>query len=110
MCETHEPPPERNDLERIAGIPNLVQYGEEIESARSNFSDVTDPKEPSPSGDPAVTPFVGNITHGNICVFIPGYFAFFHETKLAVETVLSFMPGVKVVIPTHPMEHHAFRR
>lgn len=55
-------------------------------------------------------PFTGDITQGNICHFIPGFFFFSHETRLAVATILTFMQDVRVVIAIHPMDYHVFYR
>ena len=105
MCETHEPPHDREETELIAGFESLV-HGMDRVSAKSS----TTVEEPSPDMDPAATPFIGDITRGNICVFIPGYFDFFHETRLAVDAILNFMPGVRVAIATDPKEYHVFHR
>ena len=59
---------------------------------------------------PGAIIFIGNITYSNICIYVPGYFEFFHETQLTVNSIFAFMPGVRVVIATHPMDYHVFYR
>lgn len=109
MCETHAFPPEVQDMARRTGIHSLIQNGVEQGFVESSFLDDTFSNEVS-TISPKEKEFLGGIKHGNICIFIPGYFEFFHETRLAVDSIYSFMPGVRVVIATHPMDYHVFYR
>jgi len=102
MCETHEAPPEVQDIARI-------HYGIEAGTAGTNPVGGAYLKDSTTLNPGAIT-FIGNITHGNICVYVPGYFEFFHETQLTVNSIFAFMPGVRVVIATHPMDYHVFYR
>ena len=54
------------------------------------------------------TLFVDDITQGDICIFLPGYFQLLHETRLSVASISTFMPGVRVVIATLPMYYSVF--
>lgn len=96
-------------MARIEGISTRFEHEVTVEKVKSTPVDNAHLEEP-PSVKPAGAPFIGDIMHGNICHFIPGYFEFFHETRLAVATILTFMPGVRVVVATHPMDYHVFYR
>lgn len=96
-------------MARIAGVP--TQFQNDVKVGKKLSTSVNGARLEEPPGiNPAAAPFVGDIMHGNICLFIPGYFEFFHEARLAVESVLTFMPGVRIVIATHPMDYHVFYR
>lgn len=69
-----------------------------------------DLKEPLCHVNLATTLFVDNVTHGDICIFLPGYFQFFHETRIAAASISNFMPGVRVVVATHPIYFNVFHR
>lgn len=56
----------------------------------------------------AASIYSGNITRGEICAFMVGYFEFFSETKAAVSSVVHFMPGMRTGIATHPRDFHVF--
>ena len=107
MCETHEPPPEGHDTKTVVGIVPIVELGsmEEVSS-----TDKKDKKEPPQDFNSSGIPFIGDVRRGNICIFTSGYFDFFHETRLLVETIMEFMPGVKVAVATHPMDYHVYNR
>lgn len=131
MCDTHEPPPaesedgdankpvERNLDEEDAPDPNGL--GLDVGDMSSDWDsaspddmetvvDSSSPVDPaSPMELPAVK-FPDSITNENICVFISGYFEFYHETKVSIQSVQKFMPGVRVTIATHPMDFHVFNR
>ncbi|CAM9634328.1 unnamed protein product, partial [Scytosiphon promiscuus] len=57
----------------------------------------------------AVTPFV-KIVRSDICAFIPGYFKFISETRVSVESIATFMPGMRVVVAVHPSDSHVYRK
>lgn len=59
---------------------------------------------------PATMAYSGDITRGEVCAFMPGYFDFLPETRVSVASVLHFMPGMKVGIATNPMDFHVFNR
>ena len=58
----------------------------------------------------AALPYIGNITRGEICAFMVGYFEFFSETEISVSSVTHFMPGMRVRIATTPRDFHVFNR
>ncbi|CAM9484581.1 unnamed protein product [Scytosiphon promiscuus] len=49
-------------------------------------------------------PFTDDITRGNLCVFVPGYLHQRSFAEVTVESVLHFMPGVRVAIAVDPSE------
>lgn len=109
LCDINETFPGEPSMARIADVTPRFQNDGVVGKVNSTPADGTHMGEP-PSIKPAEAPFIGDIMHGNICHFIPGYFEFFHEARLAVASILTFMPGVRVVIATHPMDYHVFDR
>ena len=103
MCQTHYVPPEGHDFGTVINNDLYLRSNEIIPM------DYTYLKE-EPSSNLAAIPFIGDIKRGDICIFIPGYFEFFHETRIAVSTISTFMPGVRVAIATHPMDYRVFYR
>lgn len=61
-------------------------------------------------GDPAATVYVRNVTRGELCAFMLGYFTFLPEISSSVHSVLSFMPGMRVRIATHHDDFPVFNR
>lgn len=107
MCETNETPPEVKHGTKIDSIGTLIQSGIELEEMETTSRVYL--KEQT-SANPALKTFIGDITRGNICIFTPGYFDLFHETRIAISSISTFMPGVRVVVATHPMDYHVFHR
>lgn len=60
--------------------------------------------------DPADEPFVEGIKRGQICAFMTGFSFFIMETKVAVDSILHFMPGMRVAIATQAEEVSVFER
>lgn len=58
----------------------------------------------------AATTFGGNVTRGEMCAFILGYFEFLPETSVTVSSVTHFMPGMRVGIATSPVDFSVFNR
>lgn len=116
MCDTHEPPPPETEDGSNPVERNLAEQSSQTESDSSSPEaveiafDSSSPIDPaSPTESPAVK-FPDDITNENICVFISGYFEFYHETKVSIESVKKFMPGVRVTVASHPMDFHVFNR
>lgn len=103
MCNTHEPPTSSkklsSDLEKIV---------------RTKWSSVGDTtrraKRVVEHGDRANEVFLGPIHHGSICAFLPGYRDFFGEANVAIQSVATFMPGIRIAIATSPANFHLFNR
>lgn len=103
MCDTHEPP---------------ESDGSEVEAMKVDLNPValrspwTHGADASREGvvDPAATQYIGNITRGEICAFLRGYFEFLPELHASVSSVIDFMPGVRVGIATAQRDFHVFNR
>lgn len=54
--------------------------------------------------------FTKDITRGEICVFVPGYLEYLAETNHTVNSVLVFLPGVRVSIVTSIFDYHVYNR
>lgn len=105
MCATHEPPAAiwsnwtqelgsvDRDEPRLALPANAITKAPEVDIAAE-----------------AAVVYNGNITRGEMCAFILGYFEFLPETSVTVSSVLHFMPGMRVGIATHPGDFHVFNR
>ena len=55
-------------------------------------------------------PFTQNVARGELCAFLPGYLEFLAETNVTVNSILEFMPGVRVSIATGIYDFHAYNR
>lgn len=105
LCTTHEPPTQLpSDDVQLAALENASVHDGTPASSSAKTPPLTDTDEPG-----AIV-YTGNITRGQICVFMRGYFDFFSETKVSVDSVLHFMPGVRVRIATSPTDFHVFNR
>lgn len=60
--------------------------------------------------DPANEPYVKGVKRGQICAFMTGFSFFIMETKVAVESVIHFMPGMRIAIATQAEEVSVFER
>lgn len=60
--------------------------------------------------DPRELLFTKDIARGEICVFVPGYLEYLAETNHTVNSVLGFMPGVRVSIATGIFDFHVYNR
>ncbi|CAM9484511.1 unnamed protein product [Scytosiphon promiscuus] len=49
-------------------------------------------------------PFTDDVLRGNLCVFVPGYLHQRSFAEVTVESVLRFMPGVRVAVAADPSE------
>eukprot|EP00752_Nemacystus_decipiens_P004759 g4334.t1 len=122
MCHTLEPPVEHESLPIAAGDDHSVVGGgvgkghrgasdadqEKTSKEREELTvSLTDDDTPV---DPADEPFVEGIKRGQICAFMTGFSFFIMETKVAVESVLHFMPGMRVAIATQAEEVSVFER
>lgn len=103
MCDTHEPP---------------ESDGSEVEEWKVDLNPL-DLRSPWGSGpdipgkdfvNPAATEYIGNVTRGEICVFLRGYFEFLPELIASVHSVSDFMPGVRVGIATGHKDFHVLNR
>ena len=120
MCDTHEPPPvegagDNAVGEYLAGRRNLADAArdpismEVKDSSLASTADSSSPEEPASPVDPPALQFP-NMSREQICVFLPGFFEFFHETNATIASIRKFMPGVRVTIATHPTDFHVFSR
>eukprot|EP00903_Cladosiphon_okamuranus_P008190 g7887.t1 len=116
MCDTHEPPIAIGSNPKLelgsvgkAEPPVALRSGDATETAEVDVS-YTALTEPQPEVDFAATIFRGNITRGEMCAFMVGYFEFLEETTVGVSSVLHFMPGMRVGIATHPTDYDVFNR
>lgn len=102
LCETHEPPLAiwSSSVHKVGRItPSLELPLEAVTKA----PDVDIPAL-------AATTYSGNVTRGELCAFMIGYFEFLPETTVAVSSVVHFMPGMRVGIATNPRDFHVFNR
>lgn len=60
--------------------------------------------------NPSEILFAQDVVRGEMCAFVPGYFMFIAETKVTVQSVLHFMPGMRVVVAVHPSDAHVYGR
>lgn len=74
---------------------------------RSHRAPVTDDKT---AFDPANEPYMQDVRRGQICAFITGHSFFVMETKVTVESVIHFMPGMRIVVVTQAEEVSIFER
>lgn len=109
ICNTHEVLPEVKDKKRIDSVRTSTQNDVELVATETTFNDNMYLKEHA-NAKLASKAFFRDIMSGNICIFIPGYFDLFYETRLTVSSISTFMPGVMVVIATHPIDYHVFHR
>ena len=45
-----------------------------------------------------------------MCAFVPGFFKYINETEATVLSVLTFMPGMRVVVPSHERDFYVFQK
>lgn len=57
-----------------------------------------------------ITPFVETMARADMCAFVSGYFKFIAETEVTVLSILTFMPGMKVVVATHPGDFYVYQK
>lgn len=105
MCDTHEPPASSmlGDAEQILSEDVSLGNGDR-EHPGDDFSGNYE------NGNPGDTIFTEDIKHSQLCAFMPGYFEFLGESELTVLSVLHFMPGIQMVIPTSFMDFHVFNK
>ena len=104
MCNTHEPPTsievpvesETQEPEPPSSLPHSPDRG------NTNAKDLV--------GDAAATEYVAGIKRGDLCAFMLGYFDFLPETNVSVQSVLQFMPGMRVTIVTDRRDFSVFNR
>lgn len=102
LCATHEPPTTKwSDLTQTT--PGI----DRDEPSQASPA-VTDSK--GPEVDDASITYSGNITRGEMCAFLSGYFEFLPEARVAVSSVVHFMPGMRVGIATNPRDFQVFNR
>eukprot|EP00903_Cladosiphon_okamuranus_P021318 g19589.t1 len=114
LCATHEPPTAfSSDSAQESGYElQHVEGGGLTKSESSSLLSLEAVSE-VPEVDilaPALTPFTGDITRGEVCAFMKGYFDFLPETRVSVSSVLYFMPGMQIGIATNPGDFHVFNR
>eukprot|EP00903_Cladosiphon_okamuranus_P017929 g16497.t1 len=109
LCATHEPPEAM-----LSGSASSQVDGGVVGSTKSSLE--------LPLGDDSMapdigimtanasTPYSGNITRGEMCAFMTGYFEFLPEIRVAVSSVTHFMAGMKVGIAASPTDFHVFNR
>eukprot|EP00903_Cladosiphon_okamuranus_P017930 g16498.t1 len=108
MCATHEPP--------VAMWSTSSPPDAKVGDVASKEASL-----PSPAGidakasdvgtaNSAVVSYSGDITRGDLCAFMVGYFEFLPEASAAVSSVTHFMPGMKIGIATHPRDFHVYNR
>ncbi|CAM9442866.1 unnamed protein product [Ectocarpus sp. 4 AP-2014] len=115
MCDTHEPPVpivsfSRNGKEEI-GSSSDDNAGEASSSSNSSGEDKPEMLSTIDNhADPSRTTHIGTTTRGHMCAFLQGYFELLAETRVSVDSILDFMPGMRVAIATHPRDFHAYHR
>ncbi|CAM9226822.1 unnamed protein product, partial [Hapterophycus canaliculatus] len=103
MCDTHEPPEsDGSEVEAMKVDLNPL-------ALRSPWERAADTPEEEVK-DPSATEYFGNVTYGEICAFLRGYFEFLPEVNASVSSVIDFMPGVRVGIATGHKDFHVFNR
>ncbi|CAB1112818.1 unnamed protein product [Ectocarpus sp. CCAP 1310/34] len=115
MCNTHEPPPpigsytnkEEENGHGSADAGNGPTLVAPAPHERSNKEIISGNEE---SQGPSATEYIGTTTRGQICAFMRGYSRLLPITKVAVSSVLHFMPGMRIGIATHPSDFEEFHR
>eukprot|EP00903_Cladosiphon_okamuranus_P019502 g17934.t1 len=108
LCATHEPPVAIWSDSALAAV-KVGDVSSDLSSLALPVGAITE----SPGVDivaQAATSYSGNVTRGEMCAFMTGYFEFLPETRVAVSSVTHFMPGMKVAIATNPVDFHVFNR
>ncbi|CAM9769234.1 unnamed protein product [Ectocarpus sp. 6 AP-2014] len=108
MCNTHEPPV-------IGSSARSILTGETVENESSSSSSddevfLAAELRDATGDDPRELLFTKDIARGEICVFVPGYLEYLAETNHTVNSVLGFMPGVRVSIATGIIDFHVYNR
>lgn len=108
LCATHEPP--------VGVWSNSALSSVEVGDLGSTKTALDIPVEGDTKAPDvgmaanASTLYSGDITRGEMCAFMTGYFEFLPETRVAVSSVTHFMAGMKVGIATSFADFHAFNR
>lgn len=113
MCETHEPP-----VSSRASFSDVTAHNSKGSTVKRVESDMDTNDETSGQvseideapTDASEIKFTDQITRGQLCIFMPGYFEFLGETSVLTYSVLYFMPGARVMIPTSSLDFHVFNR
>lgn len=95
LCSTHEPPNSIGsavEAKHAGARPELP-----VMSPLSASSTEETYANESMVEDPAATVYVRNVTRGELCAFVLGYFTFLPEINGSVHSVLSFMPGMRII-------------
>lgn len=58
----------------------------------------------------AAIPFNDDVSRGEMCAFIPGYFQFIAETEVTIKSVVHFMPGMRVVVAVHLSDFPVYQK
>lgn len=94
----------------IHDYPIFLEYVDDHKFGEGIVADEVEPPPQQPDqvgegGDPAtMTPFSKNLLRGNLCAFIPGYLNQRQYAKISVESVVRFMPGMRVAVAADPSE------
>lgn len=115
LCATHEPPVAAwyNSAKKESGdvLPGVEGGGAATTQSSLPLQLEAVPEAPKVGMPaPATITYSGDITRGEVCAFLPGYFEFLPETRVSVSSVLHFMPGMRVGIATNPVDFQVFNR
>lgn len=111
MCDTHEPPVDMREG---------MTAGDSVEGSSNSAMDLADTprsiddsqvgEETASEVDDPQLPYTDDISRGQLCAFVPGYFEYLSETNLTVRSIQRFMPGMKVAIATAALDFHVYNR
>ena len=59
---------------------------------------------------PHMEPYIKDVVRGQLCAFMIGYAPFVLETRVAVESIVHFMPGMRIAIAAHFEDVPLFER
>lgn len=104
MCDTYEPPVFGGPFFEARARDQTLRTSEADTDQEASLEDID-------SGDDvAKVVHSGDVLRGDMCSFLRGYFEFLAETKVAVSSILRFMPGMRVAIATLPRDYHVYNR
>lgn len=69
-----------------------------MDDAQSMFDDAT------------ISPYVNDLVRGNLCAFIAGDVDEVDQVKVAVMSVLEFVPGMRVAVAAESEGFHSYQR
>ncbi|CAM9733800.1 unnamed protein product, partial [Laminaria digitata] len=122
MCHTYEPPTEVDQwgpagIEKTAiGIADS-DSGDHTSKYSSHRCLYLGPRsvarrdiEEDVDLSPHMEPYVKDVVRGQLCAFMIGFAPFVLETQVAVESIVHFMPGMRIAIAAHYEDVPLFER